>query len=143
MLQVVKGSRIERGFLLLVGVVAFVGCADNGMIQVAGDVTIDGVAIVQGTIGFFPTQGQGPTAEAVIDGGKYSVSLPPGKKNVVIHGYQKIGEKFPWGKESQAMPILKEIVPADFNADSKLTADLQTDKSDLHFELHTQKTATK
>ena len=133
--QEAKRARLLSALMLTMSMAATFGCADSGMLQVAGKVTIDGEPVVQGTIGFFPADGQGPSAEAVIDGGAYSVSIMPGKKKVVIHGYQQVGEKFPWGKDGQAMPILEEIVPASFNAGSKLVADIQADQRDRHFEL--------
>ena len=124
-----------QSLLLTLGLAATFGCSDGGLIRVTGKVTVDGEPVVQGTIGFFPNDGQGPSAEAVIDEGQYSVSMAPGMKEVVIHGYRQVGEKFPWGKEGQAMPILEEIVPAKFHAGSKLTANVQADQTDHPFEL--------
>ncbi len=132
---VASGSTFRGRWLLLIGAATLVGCSDTGLVQVAGDVTVGDEKVVQGTIGFFPDDGQGPSAEAVIDEGHYSVELPPGKKKIVIHGYRQVGEKFPWGKGAQSMPVLEEIVPAEFNSDSTLTADVQDNKSDLHFKL--------
>ena len=96
-----------------------------------------GDPVEQGTISFYPIDGQGASAEAVIEAGQYSVSLPPGTKSVVIHGYKKVGERFPWGKDAPAAPILKEIVPKDFNDKSKLTVEVDRNRSDVDFGLTT------
>jgi len=130
---------------LLVGAVCMltIGCADDGMVDIAGNVSFDGQLVVQGTISFFPAGGQGATAEAVIAAGSYSLSLPRGKKHVVVHGYKKVGERFPWGKDNPPAPILKEIIPAKFNDDSILTIEVDNDRGDVNFFLAASEGADK
>ncbi len=129
-------------WLLTCSSVTLVGCGDSETVQVAGKVTVAGDNVAQGTIGFFPTNGQGPSAEAVIDDGRYTATLTPGQKKIVIHGYRQVGEKFPWGRNAQSMPVLEEIVPEDYNTTSSLTADVQTDRDDLDFELNAREPQT-
>ena len=112
-----------------------IGCSADGMVNIAGDVTFDGVPVVQGTISFFPIDGQGASAEAVITAGSYSVSMPRGKKNIVIRGYKQVGERFPWGKDNPAAPILEEILPKQYNDDSNLTVDVESNRTDVNFVL--------
>ena len=111
------------------------------MVKLGGEVTFDGDPVVQGIISFFPADGHGASAEAVITDGNYSVSMSPGKKDVVIHGYKKVGERFPWGKDAPAAPILKEILPREFNDDSKLNIDADRSRTDLDFGLTSEPTA--
>lgn len=120
-----------------------IGCADDGMVDIAGNVSFDGQLVVQGTISFFPADGQGATAEAVIAAGSYSLSLPRGKKHVVVHGYKKVGERFPWGKDNPPAPILNEIIPAKFNDDSILTIEVDNDRGDVNFFLAASEGADK
>jgi hypothetical protein len=111
------------------------GCADDGMVDVAGKVSMDGAAVAQGTISFLPTDNRGATAEAVIKDGSYSVTMPRGQKKVAIHGFKKVGERFPWGKDNPSADVLKEIVPSEFNEGSTLTLNANADDSDADFEL--------
>ncbi len=118
--------------LIAVGIVTAIGCSDSGgMVELAGKVTIGGEPVAQGTIGFFPADGQGPSAEAVIDEGSYALSLPTGKKSVIIHGYKKVGEHYPWGKNNPPAPILKEIVQHKDQSDREV--DVDVDRADLDF----------
>lgn len=109
------------------------GCSADGMLELAGEVTLDGAPIDQGTISFFPADNKGASAEAVIAEGRYSVSLPRGAKRVVIRGYKKVGERFPWGKDNPPAPILEEIVPKSFNDESSLTFDAEENRQDADF----------
>ena len=115
--------------------IALSGCADDGMVDIAGQVSVDGDSVAQGTISFFPVNHQGATAEAVIADGNYSVSMPKGEKKVVIRGYKKVGERFPWGKDNPPADILKEIVPKEFNDESSLTFNATADSATANFEL--------
>ena len=107
------------------------------MVQLSGDVTLDGAPVDQGTISFFPSDSMGASAEAVIKAGAYSVSMPKGAKRVVIRGYKKVGERFPWGKDNPPAPILEEIVPKEFNDDSSVTFDANRSQPNADFELTT------
>ena len=124
--------------LWLVLMLFAVGCADDGMVEIAGQVTIDGTSVSQGTISFAPIDGQGATAEAVIENGKYSTSLPKGNKRVTVHGFTKVGERYPWGKDNPPADILKEIVPKDYHQDSQLSFDATVDDSGVNFDLSTK-----
>ena len=124
--------------LWLVLMLFAVGCADDGMVEIAGQVTIDGTSVSQGTISFAPIDGQGATAEAVIENGKYSTSLPKGNKRVTVHGFAKVGERYPWGKDNPPADILKEIVPKDYHQDSQLSFDATVDDSGVNFDLSTK-----
>lgn len=128
-----RGSRASMWFA--VNFIITIGCSTGGMVNIAGDVTFDGAPVVQGTISFFPADGQGASAEAVITEGSYSVSMPRGKKDVVIRGYKKVGERFPWGQDNPAAPILKEILPKEFNDDSNLTIEAASHRTDVNFAL--------
>ena len=127
------GSRAGRW--LIANFIITIGCSAGGMVNIAGDVTFDGAPVVQGTISFFPADGRGASAEAIITDGHYSVSMPGGKKDVVIRGYKKVGERFPWGKDNPAAPILEEILPKEFNDDSNLTIDAANNRTDVNFAL--------
>lgn len=131
---------IQRCSFSLLGLifVCLIGCADDGLVNVAGEVSIDGTPVVQGTISFLPTDSKGATAEAVIKDAAYSVAMPKGEKKVVIRGYQKVGEQFPWGKDNPPADILKEIVPKEFNDDSDVKWTASKDDQNVNFELNSK-----
>jgi len=83
---------LERllGFsLLLAGALMTSGCSDRAQMPlVSGSVTLDGAPIAEGKIRFEPTDGRGPTAEAMIVDGKYEVRIPLGKEKVLIEAYK-------------------------------------------------------
>ncbi len=120
------------GFMILL---IATGCSDDGMVDIAGQVTLDGNPVAQGTISFLPTDGKGASAEAVIKDGSYSLSMPQGKKRVAIHGFKKVGERYPWGKDNPPADILKEILPEEFNEKSEMTFDVVDDREDADFAL--------
>lgn len=132
-LQIARRATVVTAECILL--ISLLGCADDGMVDLAGKVSMDGVGVAQGTISFLPTDNRGATAEAVINEGRYSVTMPRGEKKVAIHGFEKVGERFPWGKDNPAADVLKEIVPKKFNEDSTLTHDANKDDADANFEL--------
>ena len=113
----------------------FVGCADDGLVPVHGSVRVDGQPVELGTISFTPADGKGPSAEAVINAGAYTVSVAPGRKKVAIHGHKKVGEQFPWGKDNPPAPIYEEAVPARYNKNSELQCEINDTNSQHDFEL--------
>lgn len=67
---------------------------------VTGTVTYEGQPVEKGAISFVPKEGQGPTAGAMIEGGKYRVEpIKPGIKVVQIIGVKKV----PFARSSEEM----------------------------------------
>ena len=77
---------------MLVGF-AVSGCSDGNVARLSGTVTLDGALVEKGTISLAPADGRAPTAEALINGGKYSVTTLPGPKKIVIHGLKQVGTR--------------------------------------------------
>jgi len=113
------------------------GCGGDGRIDVAGQVTFDGKPIDQGTIDFVPADGEGPTAGGLIQGGRYSVRVAPGKKRVEIQGYREVGRGrvVEFDPDSPVVPITEPFVPAQYNAASTLTFDAQRSTETADFAL--------
>ena len=124
-----------RTRIAAVALLWLVGCADNGMVTISGEISFEGEPVADGTIGFFPVDGLGPSAEAVVIDGKYSVSLTRGAKTVVIEAFRKVGEHYPWGKEAPPAPIFEEILPDEFQNNSKLSVEIDASRDDINFEL--------
>ncbi len=116
---------------------ACLGCSENKLAQVSGLVTIDGTPVEKGTISLMPADGNAPTAEAIVIDGKYMLTLFPGTKNVSIHGVKKIGtRRFREQEPSSPMvDVTEEIVPARYNSQSDLTAEVKVGPQTLDFAL--------
>jgi hypothetical protein len=114
-----------------------VGCSGNGLVQVSGEVTVDGNPLKNGTISFFSDTGEksGPTAGAAIKDGKYSAAVASGRKRVEIRGYQTVGQTRVAGPESPLIDIVKDILPDQYNAKSELTCEIAASASPQNFAL--------
>src|SRR3954451_19184404 len=83
--------RKNRWPLLWLVLPTLLGCGGTRT-AVSGAVTYDGAPLANGTISFFPVDGQGPTNGGPISNGKYSVrDLVPGQKRVEITGHLAAG----------------------------------------------------
>jgi len=128
---------------------ACAGCNRSARLPVSGTVTVDGQPLASGEIAFAPAApGQGNTAGAAIERGKYSISaeqgLLPGDYKVSIHAFRGTGKKNwdgmgePTAPESQKKYVeqLEQYIPPRYNDATELTASLRSGKSNnLNFEL--------
>jgi hypothetical protein len=112
------------GLLLMV---FLIGCADDGMNRkaISGKVTVDGVAIPNGSVAFEPLYSGGLGGGAVISKGAYAIEkkdgLPPGKYRVRITGDDGANFGVSAGKMpgDEIMPAKKQLVPPSWNSNSK------------------------
>jgi hypothetical protein len=103
---------------------------------VGGIVRFNGTPLKEGSIQFQPTSPRETTAAGgpIVDG-KYSIAksegLVPGKYLVIISGIkaEAIATKAEMPGESKPAPVAKDPIPAEFNARSKLTAEIKQDAS--------------
>jgi hypothetical protein len=117
---------------------ACAGCGDDEApkYDVSGEVTLQGQPLQSGTVSFFPADGQGPTAGAVITAGRYTAEVPPGPKKVEIRSPKVVGQRKLFdAPDSPTSDITEEQVPAKYNTQTTLTADIQDDRDDLNFNL--------
>jgi hypothetical protein len=123
--------------ILLVAIVPLLGCSEKKVALLSGLVTVDGTPIENGSISLMPAERNAPTAEAIIAAGKYTLTTLPGAKNVSIHGFQKVGtRRYHEGDPSSPMvDVNEEIVPARYNIQTELKADLKVGPQTLDFAL--------
>ncbi len=122
--------------LLLFPVLFFAsGCkSGDGKVDVSGTVTFNGKPVEEGTIQFVHTA---DTADTVtITDGKYATRIPPGSKKVAVHAYRKTGEflRDPTDKQS-GYPVVSNYIPAKFNDQSELTAEVSKSGGVHNFDL--------
>lgn len=116
---------------------ALAGCSSNGLVHVTGEVTVDGSPLESGTISFCSSAGQKgtPSAAAVIEKGRYSAAVLPGRKRVEIRGYKKVGQKRVAGPESPLVDIVEEMLPEQYNSKSELTCEVTSSVTAHNFTL--------
>jgi len=125
-------------FLFLALAVVLAGCS-GGTATIEGNVTLDGAPLEDGKIRFEPADGKGPTGEAVITNGRYTIELTPGAKRVMIEGWRVVGREpiTPDDPQSPMYDVKEPIVPARCNRNTELTYDAKgSDTKD--FTLSTQ-----
>jgi len=116
------------------------GCGGGGTTRVAlhGRVTVAGKPIEEGSITFFPVDGnRGPTAGGVIKNGEYSIPAQsgpvPGMNRVEIDGLHKTGRKVPLeGHPEVLVDEVVHVVPARYRAGA-LKRDVKS--GELNFDL--------
>ncbi|MEW4452257.1 hypothetical protein AB1L30_06170 [Bremerella sp. JC817] len=129
-----------RSVALSIGLLALatLGCTaaaepEEPRFQVSGVVTLDGKPLDAGQIIFdSPEQAAKgiPPVMAEIQAGKYSLSVPEGTKTVKITHMVEVGKE-----EITGDPIMKEEIPAKYNRNSKLTAQVDKKENTENFDL--------
>ncbi len=132
-------------WLVLAGLAAPVvlsGCGSSGlrMVSVAGQVTLNGKPLEEGTIDFQDPHGNAPNAQALIRQGAYNCQVLPGRKKVVIQGFKVVGKE----RASRADPDSplvdrkEQFLPPKYSSptSTELTADIgPSGNRSLNFEL--------
>lgn len=113
------------------------GCSGNGLQDIKGQVTVNGVPVKDGSISFLPPDGKGPTARAIIIEGQYSCKVSPGTKRMEINGFKVVGRRRadPRDMSTPIIDVKEEIVPARYNTATTLTCDVKSGKYTYDFEL--------
>lgn len=108
-------SHAARGLACAVLLSALVGCSGNSLVEVSGEVKLDDKPVQKGVISFWPEDGKGPTAQGVIEQGKYKVAVAPGAKKVGVEAVEETGKAYPSGPTGPAVPIHKTVSPPEYH----------------------------
>lgn len=116
------------------------GCSDPPTTaDVTGSVSVDGVPVESGSIGFFPLDGKSPTAGAAIEAGRYTAQVPFGKSKVEIRVSKVVGKKKLYDTaDSPVQSIMAEALPPKYNDESELQMDVALGMDEQNFELKTK-----
>lgn len=130
-------ARQTGGWLACLLLASLVGCSGSDKLQVAGEVTLDGKPLEQGTIGFYAADGQGPTAAAIVAEGKYACEVPPGEKEIRIEGFEVVQRRHitPDDPSSPMIDVKQQIVPARYNQSSELRRTVDAEHVEHDFAL--------
>jgi hypothetical protein len=117
--------------------VALAGCGSGGKAQVSGTVTVDNEPLANGTIQFYPVDGNGQSAGTGITGGKYEVEASAGKMKVVINGTKVVGKIKQYDTpDSPYVEDIRELLPPKYNTQSELTVELKSGSNpNVNFDL--------
>ena len=124
-------------FGLLLGLACSGGCsAEAGKGTVSGEVTLDGQPLKEGVIRFVPADGQTPTADAAIVGGRFKAVVPAGPKRVEVSAPKVIGKRKMYdAPDSPPVDEVAELLPDRYNVRSELTMTVQSGAQEKRFEL--------
>ncbi|WP_425619404.1 hypothetical protein NA78x_003144 [Anatilimnocola sp. NA78] len=127
--------------LILIAFVACLGCGGSAT-TVQGTVTFDGQPVDQGMIEFVPTDGTGPVAGGTIANGSYQLGpetrVAPGNMLVRIRAMRPTGKKIkagPPAPEGTMIDDVQQYIPAKYNEQSTLTAQLAAGEVRQNFDL--------
>jgi hypothetical protein len=118
--------------------IALIGCTGDQGAAVSGTVTLDGAPLDDATITFVPKSGgQRQAAWAPVAGGKYAIDsasgLGTGEFRVEIRAVRSGSEKA--NANEPTLTTAKDIVPAKYNNQSALTAEIKPGANVANFDL--------
>jgi hypothetical protein len=139
----IPSLRSDRGWSLgLIGLtVVLAGCGGGGgppLGTVSGIVSLDGSPLKDATVTFAPASGR--PSQGVTDGaGRYTLDYTLGRPGAVIglHSVRISTEGYVQGADG-SVEQRKERVPATYNAQSTLTAEVKAGDNELSFELRSK-----
>lgn len=106
------------------------------MSTISGEVTLDGQPLASGQIQFRPVDDNTPTAGAEIKDGKFEAQVPQAKMQVQISAPKVIGKrKLYETPDSPTTDEVVELIPPQYNVNSKLALDVLPGKQTVHYDL--------
>lgn len=125
--------------LLSAATLTHTGCEQPNIGVVTGQVVVDGEPAPNGSIAFFPLEGQSFTAGSEIVDGRYRARVPVGSSRVEIRVSKIVGEhKLYDTADSPVQPVMEEMLPPRYNAASELKIDVVAGANEYDFELTTK-----
>lgn len=127
------------GFVLLGVAVGSSGC-DSSLVQVTGQVTLDGKDLPDGEIIFVPEDPTQAPDAGKISNGKFDVLVKPGNKKVEIRASRELPPIKDEAMGEAGVPRFESIIPQQYNDKTQLTLEVPpTGVSNKLFELQGMK----
>jgi len=128
---------------LFLAILGLAGCGSGGRVPVQGSVSFNGTQVDNGSISFLAVGGPGgeaTNAGGEIKDGKYSIDAErgpkPGKYKVEIYWNKKTGRMVPVpGDADMKMPETQQTLPAKYNKQTELTAEITSGRNTKNFDL--------
>ncbi|QDU60074.1 hypothetical protein Pan216_09110 [Planctomycetes bacterium Pan216] len=132
-------ARTARRLLLPFAILVCSGCGQGRRVPIQGTVTFDGRAVEEGVIYFDPIT-PGLSGIAPIRAGAFTIPASkgptPGKSRVSIQAYEHRGRTEPDEfKPGRRIAVKDQIIPPEYNDQSKLAVDVSRYGETFHFEL--------
>ena len=137
-------TQVSSVALLILALFTASGCGPSGptRAEVSGVVSLNGTPVSEGSINFFPTDGNtGPEAGGAIREGKYHIPRAQGpvigKNRIELRSFQKSGRKIqdPTAPQGTLTEEITNVFPAEFNKESTLVREVQKGKNEMPFEI--------
>lgn len=134
-------SRVQLG--LLVCTLAMAGCggssAPEGLINVYGNVTLDGEPLPNATVIFTPVEGGRPAAGVTDSGGDYELEYSAGTEGALPGKYQVSISTATTETNDEGEDVeIPEKLPAKYNAHTELEVEVTPDQEEFDFELNSE-----
>ena len=123
--------------LALLAATMIVGCRPSGLDTqpVSGKVTFDGQPIQEGRILFRGTGSDSRAFSAEIKNGQYQMEALAGKVRVEVIASRPVPGKFDESNPGEKVPVGEMYIPARYNSQSELTAEVTAGNNELNFDL--------
>jgi hypothetical protein len=124
--------------LFAASAVILAGCGGESApetLPVTGSVSFDGTPVTQGEIVFRDAAGQTRSCGGQITDGKFSFDASPGSKKVEITARREVPGKMDTSNPGEEVPLMEQYIPASYNTETTLTADVSSDKKTFDFDL--------
>ena len=128
-----RAAVLACGFALAV---LTAGCGGPPKADVKGKVTLDGQPLKDGWIEFFPIDGKGQTAAAIIKDGEYQAQTSVCMMKVCVNANKVVGKHKAYDTpDSPMIEEVKNMIPAKYNTSSELKAEMKAGPNEHNFEL--------
>lgn len=107
-------------------------------VTVSGSVTVDGAPLSEGQISFRPEGGQLSGGAGKITDGKYSFQAPYAQMTVEITAFRAVPGKFVEDNPGEKTAVMEQYLPAKYNTQTELKADVNSKSKTFDFELSTK-----
>jgi hypothetical protein len=130
--------RVSLGLTVLCLASLVAGCGGTDQLEVQGTVSYDGQPVKAGAIAFVPAANQGLSAGGTVLDGKYHIPAHIGPKTgayrVEIRWAKPTGKKIK-SETGATLELTEEGLPAKYNDQSELTAELKPGSNTVNFDL--------
>jgi len=126
--------------VLLAACAGLAGCSTAPAPQeIHGEITLDEQPVTDGRVRFTPQGDKAQSAEALIKDGKYTTTLLAGNYKVEVFAPRKMGKRTdrPRGPGAN-ISVVVETIPAKYNTESQLTAEVKPADHEIPFKLTTK-----
>lgn len=117
--------------------ILLLGCGGRRPNQgtITGQISLDGAPVSDGRIQFEDIAGAASSAGTKIENGAYRVVAPVASMKVRIVAYREVPGKFLEMNPGVKTPLIEQYIPAKYNENSELTADIKAGENTLDFKL--------